>query len=141
MVRWTFIHSIFLIIQVCPTKTICLVQILLYVHIWYAISEQAFKFYFNVHTSCPHFVSLVHVKCQFVKDLVSGNFVSNKTHEVHRKTCLYKYVYLRSYHSIVTRRVPLVEQERLTLQEQKSSPRFLVGFVLLDLYFFMWCFF
>ena len=33
----------------------------------------------------------------------------------------------------LTRRVPLVEQERLTLPEHMSSPRFLVGFVLLDL--------
>jgi hypothetical protein len=30
--------------------------------------------------------------------------------------------------------VPLVEQELLTLQERLSSPRFLVRFVLLDLY-------
>jgi hypothetical protein len=29
--------------------------------------------------------------------------------------------------------VSLVEQERLTLPEHTSSPRFLVGFVLLDL--------
>jgi len=33
----------------------------------------------------------------------------------------------------LTRRVPLVEQELLTLQEHLSTPRFLVGFVLLDL--------
>jgi hypothetical protein len=32
----------------------------------------------------------------------------------------------------VTRRVPLVEQELLTLQEHWSSPWFLVGFMLLD---------
>jgi len=33
----------------------------------------------------------------------------------------------------VTRRVPLVEQEQLTLQEHWNSPWFLVGFMLLDL--------
>jgi hypothetical protein len=33
----------------------------------------------------------------------------------------------------LTRRVRLVEQELLTLPEHLSSPRFLVGFVLLDL--------
>jgi hypothetical protein len=33
----------------------------------------------------------------------------------------------------LTRRVPLVEQELPTLPEHLSSPRFLVGFVLLDL--------
>jgi hypothetical protein len=33
----------------------------------------------------------------------------------------------------LTRRVPLVEQELLTLPEHLSSPRFLVGFVVLDL--------
>ena len=37
----------------------------------------------------------------------------------------------------VTRRVPLVEQELLTLPEHLSSPLFLVGFVLLDLLFYM----
>jgi len=33
----------------------------------------------------------------------------------------------------VLRRVPLIEQELSTLPEHLSSPRFLVGFVLLDL--------
>ena len=35
--------------------------------------------------------------------------------------------------SRLTRQVPLVEQELLTLSEHLVSPRFLVGFVLLDL--------
>jgi hypothetical protein len=40
----------------------------------------------------------------------------------------------------LTRRVPLVEQKLLTLPEHLSSPRFLVGFVLLDLLFIcMFC--
>jgi hypothetical protein len=40
----------------------------------------------------------------------------------------------------LTRRVPLVEQELLTLPEHLSSPLFLVGFVLLDLSFMcMFC--
>jgi len=33
----------------------------------------------------------------------------------------------------LSRKVPLVEQELLTLPENLSSPPFLVGFVLLDL--------
>ena len=36
------------------------------------------------------------------------------------------------------RRVPLVEQELLTLPEHLSSPRFLVGFVLRDLQFYVY---
>jgi hypothetical protein len=37
----------------------------------------------------------------------------------------------------VTRRVPLVEQELLTLPEHLSSPPHLVRFVLLDLLFYL----
>ena len=38
----------------------------------------------------------------------------------------------------LSRRVPLVEQELITLPEHLSSPRFLVGFVLLDHYFYVY---
>ena len=38
----------------------------------------------------------------------------------------------------LTRRVPLVEQELLTLPEHLSSPPFLVGFLLLNLLFYMY---
>ena len=38
----------------------------------------------------------------------------------------------------LTRRVSLVEQELLTLPDDLNSPRFLVGFVLLDLLFYVY---
>jgi hypothetical protein len=41
----------------------------------------------------------------------------------------------------LTRRVPLVEQELLHLPEHLSSPRVLVGFVLLDHKFYVYVFF
>jgi hypothetical protein len=49
-----------------------------------------------------------------------------------------------TYHGFVTRltrRVPLVEQKLLTLPEHLSPPRLLVGFVLLDLLFYMYVLF
>ena len=48
---------------------------------------------------------------------------------IHHKIC-----------SIVAPRVPLVEKELFILQQQLSSPLFLVGFLLLDPQFAMYCF-
>jgi hypothetical protein len=44
------------------------------------------------------------------------------------------YALLNSSELIVQRLVPPVEHELLTLPEHQSSPRFLLGLVLLDLY-------
>jgi hypothetical protein len=50
------------------------------------------------------------------------------------------FVLITEFVTRLTRRVPLVEQKLLTLPEHLSSPRFLVGFVLLDLLFIcMFC--
>jgi len=46
---------------------------------------------------------------------------------------LAKIMYITRFVTRVTWRVPLVEQELLTLQKHPSSPVFLLGFVLLDM--------
>ena len=42
------------------------------------------------------------------------------------------------YQLYFTRRMPLVEQKLLSLPKHLSSPRFLVGFVLLDFRFYVY---
>ena len=49
--------------------------------------------------------------------------------------------YITGFLTSVTRRVPYVEQELLTLPDHLNSSIVLVGFVLLDLWFSVYCFF
>ena len=68
-----------------------------------------------------------------------GHLMSASENQIYLTTVFFSFVLtyvLKLAHgfvTILTRRVPLVEQELLTLPRHMSSPRFLVGFVLLDL--------
>ena len=60
----------------------------------------------------------------------------------HKLPLIYRHVPVCRNHNLVvtilTRRVPLVEQELLPFRSTRVHPRFLVGFVLLDLQFYVY---
>jgi hypothetical protein len=73
--------------------------------------------------------------------IVTINFIGGGNRSARRKPptcCKAQTNFITGFVTRLTRRVPLVEQELHTLPEHMSSPLVLVGFVLLDLSFYVY---